>query len=61
MIAALVRTIFDQPDADAVRAQFQRAITTIEAKLPAAAEYLADVRDDLLAFTGFPREILLRS
>ncbi|GIG86100.1 hypothetical protein Pen02_10360 [Plantactinospora endophytica] len=30
---------------------------TIEAKFPAAAEHLATARDDLLAFTGFPREI----
>ncbi len=56
-IATLVRTIFDQPDADAVRAQFQRVIATIEAKFPTAAEHLDAARDDLLAFTGFPREI----
>ncbi|GAA4572402.1 hypothetical protein GCM10023176_35300 [Micromonospora coerulea] len=56
-IATLVRTIFDQPDAEAVRAQFDRVVTTIEAKFPAAAEHLADAREDLLAFTGFPREI----
>ncbi|MEU1841940.1 IS256 family transposase [Micromonospora chersina] len=56
-IATLVRTIFDQPDADAVRAQFQRVVATIEAKFPAAAEHLDAARDDLLAFTGFPREI----
>ncbi|WP_405106732.1 IS256 family transposase [Micromonospora sp. NBC_01405] len=56
-IATLVRTIFDQPDADAVRAQFDRVVTTIEARFPAAADHLADAREDLLAFTGFPREI----
>ncbi|MGW5666397.1 IS256 family transposase [Micromonospora sp. NPDC003776] len=56
-IATLVRTIFDQPDADAVHAQFQRVVATIEAKFPAAAEHLDAARDDLLAFTGFPREI----
>jgi len=56
-IATLVRTIFDQPDADAVRAQFQRVLATIQAKFPAAAEHLDAARDDLLAFTGFPREI----
>ncbi|PSK68011.1 hypothetical protein B0E53_00086 [Micromonospora sp. MH33] len=56
-IATLVRTIFDQPDADAVRAQFDRVVTAIEAKFPAAAEHLDTARDDLLAFTGFPREI----
>lgn len=56
-IATLVRTIFDQPDADAVRAQFGRVVTTIEAKFPAAAEHLDAARDDLLAFTAFPRQI----
>jgi putative transposase len=56
-IATLVRTIFDQPDADAVAAQFARVVTTIEAKFPTAAEHLDAARDDLLAFTGFPREI----
>jgi putative transposase len=56
-IATLVRTIFDQPDADAVHAQFQRVLATIEARFPAAAEHLDAARDDLLAFTGFPREI----
>ncbi|MBB5825790.1 IS256 family transposase [Micromonospora carbonacea] len=56
-IATLVRTIFDQPDADAVHAQFRRVVATIEAKFPAAAEHLDAARDDLLAFTGFPREI----
>ncbi|WP_432901513.1 IS256 family transposase [Micromonospora matsumotoense] len=56
-IATLVRTIFDQPDADAVHAQYGRVVTTIEAKFPAAAEHLDHARDDLLAFAGFPREI----
>jgi putative transposase len=56
-VATLVRTVFDQPDADAVRAQYARVVTTIEAKFPAAAEHLDAARDDLLAFTAFPREI----
>ncbi|MFG1892389.1 IS256 family transposase, partial [Micromonospora sp. NPDC049051] len=50
-IATLVRTIFDQPDTDAVQAQFQRVVATIEAKFPAAAEHLDAAHDDLLAFT----------
>jgi transposase-like protein len=40
-VATLVRTIFDQPDAAEVAAQFDRVVTTLEAKLPAAAEHLA--------------------
>src|SRR4029453_15785196 len=33
-VATLIRTIFDQPDADAVRAQFDRVLDTIAAKFP---------------------------
>jgi putative transposase len=56
-VATLVRTIFDQPDAAEVHAQFDRVVTALEEKLPAAAEHLAAARDDLLAFTAVPREI----
>jgi putative transposase len=56
-VATLVRTIFDQPDGDAVTAQFDRVVEAIEQKFPTAAEHLDDARGDLLAFTVFPREI----
>lgn len=56
-IATLVRTIFDQPDADQVKAQFARVVDTIAGKYPDAATHLDEARDDLLAFTGFPHEI----
>jgi transposase-like protein len=56
-VATLVRTIFDQPDAAEVAAQFGRVVTALEAKLPAVAEHLSAAREDLLAFTAFPREI----
>src|SRR5215469_1239090 len=57
MVATLVRTIFDQPDAAEVAAQFDRVVAALEGKLPAAAAHLAAARDDLLAFTAVPREI----
>jgi transposase-like protein len=56
-VATLVRTVFDQPDADAIRAQFARVAAAIEERFPAAAEHLDDARADLLAFTGFPRDV----
>jgi putative transposase len=56
-IATLVRTIFDQPDADQVTAQFTRVVDTIAGKYPDAANHLDEARDDLLAFTAFPHEI----
>ena len=56
-VATLVRTVFDQPDVDAVRAQFDRVVAAIAEKFPAAADHLDQARADLLAFTAFPREI----
>ncbi|WP_297600667.1 IS256 family transposase [Mycobacterium sp.] len=56
-VATLVRTIFDQPDTDTVKAQYSRAVTAIAERFPDAADHLDDARDDLLAFTAFPREI----
>ena len=56
-VATLVRTVFDQPDADALRSQFDRVVEAIEHKFPTAADHLDQARGDLLAFTAFPREI----
>ncbi|MGI5129120.1 IS256 family transposase [Pseudonocardia sp. CA-107938] len=56
-VLTLLRTIFDQPDADEVHAQFDRVVEGLEAKFPAAAEHLDSARADLLAFTPFPRVI----
>jgi putative transposase len=56
-VATQVRTIFDQADADAVRAQYDRVVEALALKYPDAAAHLDDARDELLAFTGYPREI----
>ena len=56
-VATLVRTIFDQPAAEEVCAQHARVVDSLEAKHPDAAAHLDEARGDLLAFTGFPREI----
>jgi putative transposase len=56
-VLTLLRTVFDQPDAVEVRAQFDRVVDALEAKFPAAAEHLDAARDDLLAFTAYPREL----
>jgi putative transposase len=56
-VLTLLRTVFDQPDADQVHAQFARVVDALEAKFPAAAEHLAAAQADLLAFTAFPREV----
>ena len=56
-VATQVRTIFDQADAQAVAAQFDRIVAALAEKFPDAAEHLDDARADLLAFTAYPREI----
>ena len=56
-VKALLHSIYDQPDADAVHAQFDRVITALVGKLPAVAEHLETARADILAFTAFPKEI----
>jgi transposase-like protein len=56
-VATLVRTIFDQPAAEEVAAQHTRVVASLQAKHPDAAEHLDAARDDLLAFTGFPRQL----
>ena len=56
-VSTLVRTIFEQPDAASVRAQHAQVVAALEAKFPAAAAHLDDAREDILAFTAFPREV----
>src|SRR5271156_3993327 len=56
-VSTLVRTIFEQPDAASVRSQHAQVVGALEAKLPAAAAHLDAARDDILAFTAFPREV----
>lgn len=53
-VATHVRTIFDQPDADA--AQFDRVVDLIAARYPAAAEHLDEARANPPPFAAFPKE-----
>jgi transposase-like protein len=56
MVATVVRTIFAQPDATQVRAQFNRVIDQLQSQFPATAEFLIDAETELLAFSSFPAE-----
>jgi putative transposase len=53
-LATQVRTIFDQADADAVTAQYDRVVDALDGKSREAAEHLDGARHELLAFTGSP-------
>ena len=53
-VKAMLHSVYDQPDADAVNAQFDRLLDYVDGKLPAAHEHLDNARADILAFTGFP-------
>jgi transposase-like protein len=56
-VKALLHSIYDQADAEAVHAQFDRVLDALTDKLPAVAEHLETARADILAFTAFPKEI----
>ncbi|MCM3885207.1 IS256 family transposase [Frankia sp. R82] len=56
-VATLVRTVFDQADANEVGGQFDRVVEALSEKLPKAADHLSGAKSDLLAFTTYPREV----
>jgi putative transposase len=56
-VKALLHSVYDQPDAEAVHAQFDRILQGLHEKLPAVAEHLEDARADILSFTAFPKEV----
>ena len=56
-VKALLHSVYDQPDAKAVHAQFDRVLDTLAEKLPTLAEHLDTARADILAFTSFPKDI----
>jgi transposase-like protein len=56
-VRALLHSVYDQPDAVSVHAQFDRILDAVGEKLPAVAEHLDAARADVLAFTSFPKEL----
>ena len=56
-VKALLHSIYDQPDAESVHAQFDRVVDALTEKLPTVAEHLEQARPDILAFAAFPKEI----
>jgi putative transposase len=56
-VRTLLHSVFDQPDAESVAAQYDRIVDALSDKLPRVAEHLEAARADLLAFTAFPKQI----
>jgi transposase-like protein len=56
LVATLVRSIFAQPEQEAVWAQHGRMVEQLTERFPAAAALLAEAGPDVLAFATFPRE-----
>ena len=55
MVAAAIRTVFAQPDADHVRSQLDEVTEMLGSQFPEVATMLADATEDLLAFAAFPQ------
>jgi putative transposase len=56
-VKTLLHSVYDQPDAESVHAQFDRVLDALEHKLPKAFAHLDAARVDILAFTVFPKEL----
>ena len=56
LVATLVRSIFEQPDATTTWAQHTRVVEQLDERFADAAAMLADAAPDILAFTPFPKE-----
>jgi transposase-like protein len=60
-VATLVRSMFMQPDADPVWAQFNQVIEQLGERFTAAAEMLEAAGEEILGFSIFPKLICARS
>ena len=56
-VKAMLHSAYDQPDAKAVHAQYDKMLDALADTLPAVHEHLDAARADVLAFASFPKEI----
>jgi transposase-like protein len=56
MVAATVRTIFDQPDRAAAEAQLLQVVEALQERFPAVTQLLLDAEGEILTFYDFPAE-----
>jgi putative transposase len=54
MVAAAIRTVFAQPDAEHVRSQLDVIAAMLGRQFPQVETMLHEAKDELLAFTDFP-------
>lgn len=60
IVAAALRTIFAQSDRQAAGVQLAEVVQAMQRRWPKAAELLAEVEDDILAYMAFPAEFWTR-
>jgi putative transposase len=56
-VRTLLHSVYDQPDAASVHAQYDRLVDAVQDKFPHVAAHLEAARADVLAFTAFPKEL----
>lgn len=56
-VKAMLHSVYDQPDARSVYAQFDRLLDYVEEKLPDTHDHLDRAREDILAFSEFPKDV----
>lgn len=55
MVAATVRTIFAQPDAELARSQLRMVSDSLRGRYPGVSDILDDTETDLTAYADYPR------
>jgi transposase-like protein len=61
MVAATVRTIFEQPDRTTAAAQLRHVCDTLASRFPAVVQLLQEAESEILTFLDFPVEHRARS
>ena len=56
MVAATIRTVFYQPDAESARSTWRRVADGFRPRWPRLAKLLDDAEDEVLAYLAFPHE-----
>ena len=56
-VKAMLHSVYDQIDADAVQAQFDKLLDAVQTQLPDVHAHLDEARADILALTAFPKAL----